>query len=221
MLEKYGFFLVVLGLVIGAYAFFRLVVIAFKTRILWGLGVLLFPPLGILFMLRHKRRSLSPILLFILAGVVLALPYAASYYEQHFMEWGPRERIVDKEQHLTLTGWDKSDYSILKDKPEVVVLQMANPDVTDDTLDYIKGMNQLRELDLNDTKVTDKGLAVLADLPKLTELRLARTSITDEGFQKNLLAKESLLKLDLTGTAVKGKTKRDWKKAKEGREYLD
>ena len=82
-------------------------------------------------------------------------------------------------------------------------------------------MNQLRELDLSDTKVTDEGLAVLAELPHLEELRLARTAITDAGFQKHLSGKTSLRKLDLTGTKVKGKTKREWKKAKEGREYLD
>ncbi len=98
---------------------------------------------------------------------------------------------------------------------------MANPNVTDETLNYLRGMDRLRELDLNDTQVSDAGLAVVAELPRLEQLRLARTNITDAGFQKYLGAKESLLKLDLTGTDVKGKTKRDWKKAKTGREYLD
>jgi hypothetical protein len=51
---------------------------------------------------------------------------------------------------------------------------------------------------------------------------LARTHITDEGFKAHLASKESLLKLDLTGTEIKGKTKRDWKNAKpDQREYVD
>jgi hypothetical protein len=76
-------------------------------------------------------------------------------------------------------------------------------------------------LDLNDTQVTDEGLSVVAGLPRLEELRLARTKISDEGFRKFFSAKESLLKLDLTGTRVKGKSKREWKKAKAGRDYLE
>jgi hypothetical protein len=139
---------------------------------------------------------------------------------------GPREKIVNGEPRIILTGWDRDDYSLddyslLETKPDTVVLLMANANVKDDTLAHLKGMSRLRELDLSDTGVTDAGLTVLADLPRLEELRLARTKISDDGFQKHLAAKESLLKLDLTGTTVKGKTKRDWKKARAGREYLD
>jgi hypothetical protein len=135
--------------------------------------------------------------------------------------FGGREKQVQDELHITLTGVSAADYALLRNKPNVVVLQMANPAVNDETLLYLRGMDRLRELDLNDTKVTDEGLAVLAELPRLEELRLARTAITDAGFHKHLLGMESLNKLDLTGTKVKGKTKREWKKAKEGREYLD
>ncbi len=51
----------------------------------------------------------------------------------------PRE-VVDGQRHLTLTGWDRKDYSILKLKPDVVVLQMANPDVTDQSLESLQEM---------------------------------------------------------------------------------
>jgi hypothetical protein len=98
---------------------------------------------------------------------------------------------------------------------------MANADVDDHTLEHLRGMAHLRELDLNDSQVTDDGLSVLAELPVLEVLRLARTRITDAGFQKHLAAKDSLNRLDLTGTGVKGPTKRAWKKAKAGREYVD
>lgn len=69
---------------------------------------------------------------------------------------------------------------------------MANPDVTDATLELIRGTSKLRELDLNDTPVTDAGLASLEDLPSLTMLHLS--------------GKESLLSFDLRGTKVSSKT---------------
>jgi len=43
-----------------------------------------------------------------------------------------RERLVDGQAHLTLTGWDRDDYSVLQARPQTVVLQMANADVTDE-----------------------------------------------------------------------------------------
>jgi hypothetical protein len=221
MLEEYAFFVLIAGLVLGAVGFLWLVATAFKVHKAWGFGVLLFPPLALVFIPTHFRRSVAPLVVFLLAGALLGAPYAINYYNEKFVTLGPREKIVNGELHITLTGWDRSDYAVLETKPTTVVLQMANPDVTDATLAYLKGMTQLRELDLNDTQVSDAGLAIVAELPRLEQLRLARTKITDASFQKYLGAKESLVQLDLTGTAVKGKTKRDWKKAKPGREYLD
>ena len=99
------------------------------------------------------------------------------------IDLGPREKIVDGQRHITLTGWDRKDYGFLGSKRDVVVLQMANPDVTDQTLEHLKGMNRLKELDLNNTQVTDAGLKVLSDLPALATLRLKNTKVTDQGFQ--------------------------------------
>jgi hypothetical protein len=221
MLEQYAFFILLAGLIIAAIGFFWLVVRAFGVRKLWGFGTLLFPPLGVVFILTHFRKSIAPLVAFLISGVLLGAPYALNYYNEKFGSLGPREKIVNGELHITLTGWDGADYSFLETKRSLVVLQMANPDVTDATLNYLRGMSQLRELDLNGTQVTDEGLLVVADLPRLEELRLARTQITDEGFRKYLSQKELLRKLDLTATQVKGKSKREWKKAKSGRDYLD
>jgi hypothetical protein len=129
--------------------------------------------------------------------------------------------MVDNERHVTLTGWDRSDYDVLNTMRDVSVLQMANPDVTDQTLDLLKEMNQLIELDLNYTKVTDAGLATLRGLPALAILRLKATAVTDEGFRAHLLDKESLLELDLRETQVTSKTLREWKaKNSDKRKYL-
>jgi hypothetical protein len=135
---------------------------------------------------------------------------------------GPRERIVDGEQHITLTGWDRgtADYVVLKSRPEVIVLQMANPDVTDQTLEYLAGARRLRELDLNDTQVTDHGLSALAALPALEILRLKGTKISDEGFRKTLVSKESLRQLDVRNTAVSAKSAKLWREARQGRRIL-
>lgn len=222
MLEAYGLWFLVAGLVLGAIGYLWLVVIAFKQRILWSLGLLIFPPLALFFIARHFRQVRRPLLVILLAAIVFATPYGMSYYAQHFVKLGPHERRVDGEVRITLTGLKDFDYTVLMSRPDTAVLQMANEDVTDRTLEYLKDMTQLHALDLNGAHVTDEGLRILAELPRLRELRLARTKITDEGFKKYLAQKQSLLKLDLTGTAVKGKTKRDWKKANpEQRDYVD
>jgi hypothetical protein len=220
MLEKYSLYVLLLSLALAVVGSLWLLAVAFKERVIWAIALLFVLP-ALVFVVLHWRKARPPVLVLLLAGVLGAAPYGVNYYNKRFPDLGPREKLVNGERHITLTGWDRTDYPLLQYKPDVVVLQMANPDVNDDTLNYVRGMNQLRELDLNDTKVTDEGLAVLAELPRLEDLRLARTAITDEGFQKYLAAKESLRKLDLTGTKVKGKSKRDWKKAKAGREYLD
>jgi hypothetical protein len=213
--------MVLLGLVLAIIAWLWMVVAGFHVRFLWGLALLLLPPLVLIFPLAHWSRGKKPAFVLLLAWVVTAVPYGINWYQEHYASLGPREKMVDGERHITLTGWDGTDYSILRQKPDTVVLQMANPDVNDATLDNLRDMTKLRELDLNGTQVTDEGLKRLAALPGLQELRLARTRITDAGFHEYLAPKESLRKLDLTGTEVKGKTKREWKKAQPGRDYVD
>jgi hypothetical protein len=222
MLERYAFYVIALGALLGVIGFFWLVVRAFRQRVLWGLALILFPPMGLLFIWRHYRAAVGPVCVLLLAAVVTAAPYAVSYYERHFVPLQPYEQVVDGELRITLTGLKDFDYAVLRQKPQTVVLQMANPDVDDRVLENLKGMDRLEELDLNGTQITDEGLAVVAALPNLKTLRIARTKITDEGFRSHLLSKESLVHLDLTGTEVKGKTKREWKKQKpEEREHVD
>jgi hypothetical protein len=220
-MELVGFYLLLAGIALALIGYLWLLISAFRVSWKWGLALLFFPPAAILFILVHFRPAIAPLVLFALAGLLFASPYAINYYFQHHRSFGPRESIVDGERHVTLTGWDQTDYSLIEAYPDIVVLQMANADVTDDTLEHLRGLKHLRELDLSDTKITDRGLKTLAELPQLRELRLARTAITDEGFREFAAAHESLQKVDLTGTPVKGKTKRQWKQARPGREYVD
>src|SRR5262249_38055170 len=112
------------------------------------------------------------------------------------------------------------DYAKLARFQEAAVLQMANPDVTDETLKLLRGFAQLKELDLNDTAITDAGLEELQRCPRLETLRLKNTKITDAGFRAYLLDRDSLKEIDVRETQVKSKTLRDWKMKKEGRKFL-
>jgi hypothetical protein len=68
--------------------------------------------------------------------------------------------------------------------------------------------------------VTDAGLKVLKDLPALRSLRLKNTKITDPGFREFLAGKDSLIQLDLSGTAVSQESAQAWRKDRDGRRVL-
>src|SRR5262249_27724588 len=109
------------------------------------------------------------------------------------VDLGPLETMVNGESPITLTGWQPKDmdYSVLKARPDTVVLQMANEDVTDRTLENLRGLKKLRGLDLSNTQVTDEGLGVLKELPNLEVLFLNRTKVTDAGVRQIVFPIES------------------------------
>jgi Leucine Rich repeat len=220
--EEYLAYVLAAGAVLLLAAWVWLLIAAFRRHPLWGFGCLFVPPLLLVFALCNWRQARGPVGLALFGAVVLVAPFAVNRVQQHFIDYGPRDKVVDGEQHVTLTGWDRppAEYAGLRGRPAVVVLQMANPDVTDDTLDYLDGMTKLRELDLTDTQVTDRGLAKLAGIGTLEDLRLKNTAITDEGFRAHLMPLESLRRLDLTGTKVTGATAREWKAAKPDRRVM-
>jgi Leucine-rich repeat (LRR) protein len=166
------------------------------------------------------KRLRGPALLIVLSMLMTGLPIVINSAVTRLISLGPLESNVAGERHLTLTGWDRQDYSVIANRTDTIVLQMANADVTDETLRYLASLKQLRELDLNNSQITDEGLKQLAELPKLRDLRLARTRITDEGFRQYLIGKESLMNLDLTGTSVSSKTVREWKSFNSERKAL-
>lgn len=219
-MEKLGFILTIAGFTIAAAGYVWLLWRTFRVSEGWGMILFFLPAVVPVYVLIHLRRSWAPALLLLAGAGAVASPHGIRLYQQRFLDLGERQAMVDGEMHVTLTGWNRHDYSILENIPATVVLQMANPDVTDTTLAYLKDMSNLRELDLNDTLVSDAGLKRLAELPKLQQLRLRNTRITDEGFRASIAPLESLRKLDVTGTKVSSKTLRAWKNAKPGREYL-
>jgi hypothetical protein len=223
MYETYGVFALVLGVVLSVIGYCWLFVRAWLID--WRLAFLfVFIPLVIpVFVIVKFRRVWVPALL-LLTGVLLVTgTVGMNLYLAHRVDLGPREKIVDGALHITVTGWDESveDYAVLATKRETIVLQMANPDVTDDTLQYLAEMSQLEELDLNDTQITDAGLATLARLPRLRVLRLRGTKVTDQGFQNHLAGMSSLHEVDARETEIASKSLRQWKNGqKDVRRYL-
>jgi hypothetical protein len=221
--EEYLAYVLAAGALLLLVAWLWLLVVAFRQHILWGLGCLFVTPLLIVFAPLHWPRARRPVALALLGALVMTAPFAINRIRQRFIDYGPRDKMVNGEQHITLTGWDRppSEYAGLRERPNVVVLQMANADVTDETLDCLNGLTKLRELDLNDTKITDAGLPKLAKLGTLETLRLKDTAITDDGFREHLLPLESLKEIDLRGTGVANATVREWKAARPGRRALN
>ncbi|MGC3969393.1 MAG: hypothetical protein QM775_19140 [Pirellulales bacterium] len=202
MLEKYGSIVLLAGIGVAA------------VGLIWYLARLA----------RKGRGSAAvPRLMLLIGLVMIAVPYGLAWLERNVLPLRPYEQMVDGELRVTTTDIKGFDYAkLVEERPEIVVLQMANPDVTDATLVPLAKLAKLRTLDIRDSQVTDAGLATLAAMPALEELYLGRTKITDAGFQQHLLNVERLRQLDFTGTEVKGKTKRDWKARKpEVRNYTD
>jgi hypothetical protein len=220
MTESIDFVLVIAGFLIAASGHVWLLCRVFQVSDLWGAVLFFLPALVPFYALAALRRCWAPLLVMLLGVGLVAAPTGIRLYQNRYIDLGERVKDVNGEQHVTLTGWDKKDYSVLARLPETVVLQMANPDVTDETLHHLKGMTKLRELDLNDTEISDEGLKLLAQLSALEQLRLKGTSVTDAGFRQSLMPLQSLTFVEWTGTAIHADTLKAWKAAKPGRRTI-
>lgn len=210
-MEQYALYFYIAGVAIVLLGLIWLLVVACRVKFLWGLGLFLFPPLLLIFVPKHFRVSWRPAAVIILGCVLAATPFVTVKLFPEKIDLGPLVTNVNGETHITLTGWDRKDYSVLKQYPQVSVLQMANADVTDSTLEHLRGMNNLYKLDLGKSQVTDAGLKALKDLPKLRELFLNDTKITDAGL-KELAAIPTLERLNVRGTAITDEAIKEWRK---------
>jgi hypothetical protein len=213
-----GLFLLVIGLL-------WLVVQAWRSSgVVPAALLLLTTPLGpLIYGLIHFQKSLKPLVL-VLSGLLIgAAPFAYSHGLELLLGLGERERIVAGERHLVLTGWDRPDYSILTSRTDVVVLEIGNPNVDDQTLKLLLPLTKLRELTLNDSVISDEGLKLLRQLPALESLRVARTKITKEGVGDFLADPPAKLKeLDVSGNSIPASALRKWKNQEpEIRRYVN
>lgn len=169
-------------------------------------------------LVRRRWSGMRWAALLVLVGVAcIATPFI--YTRTQIVDLGPQIRLVQGEKHITLTGWDQESYASLEAHPETIVLQMANQDVTDQTLTHLRGMANLRELDLNDSQVSDDGLAELSKLTALKRLRLRGTRITDRGMGY-LSRLPELKQLDLRQTLISDDAVEQWEAAGEGRRAI-
>lgn len=180
----------------------------------------LFTLVGLIWLLRclfggNLRKAIVPLGVLLVGAALLVGPAIVSH--NMAVDLGARETLVGNERHITLTGWDGESYEFLAAKPDTVVLHMGNPDVTDSTLQFLSGMSELRELDLNDSIVSDTGLIEIARLPALKTLRLRATNVTDGGFREHLAKMASLRQVDVRATSVSTEAVEKWKSAEDGR----
>lgn len=222
--EQYLVFVVLAGLVLVLVAHFWCIVRAFRDAWYWGLFSLVVPPLA-LFWSVHSPQSRAPhrapLALMVLGAILIVGSITWNAYQAHAVTFAEREKIVDGQLHITLTGWNKDDYSLLSRKRDVYLLQMANEDVTNDTLWLLVGFPKLEVLDIADANIDDAGLEILATLPRLRVLYLSRTNVSDEGFTRSLADKPQLMEVTATGTKIRSKTLRDWKKANPERKFVN
>jgi hypothetical protein len=216
MWENLGPYFLGAGAALVLVGFGMLVAAAFRYHLAWGLATLLVLP-ALFFVVRHFRKALGSVSVMLLGVAVAVTPFVINKLQLFPTQDKPIENTVEGEPTLTVTGLKDFDYATLRDKPYLEVLQMANEDVTDQTLDHLKGLKRLRKLDLSNTQVTDDGLAVLKELPGLEVLYLNGTRVTDDGVRRNIFPIETLKELSLLRTKVTKKTRDEWRAAKEGR----
>ncbi len=210
-------FILYAGIVLLVIGGLWLLVTAYRRSMKRGLAVTLIPILAPWHVANAWPATRGPLVL-LMAGITAAV-FPPAYTRLRPIDLGERVKLVEGEKHVTLTGWDKTDYSALAQHPDCVVLQMANGDVTDDTLKFVAPLAQLRELDLDGTGVTDAGLKSLAGLVKLERLRIARTKVTDAGFRGSVAPLPALKQLWCPETAISRESLNAWKAAGDGRRF--
>jgi len=223
--EQVGVALLLAGMVILFGGLLGLIGLAGRSRgVLFAAFLLLVSPVGPLaYGLIHFHKAKRPLAMVLLGLILGAVPFAWNHLQDSLLGLGERDRIISGERHLVLTGWDRSDYAIFAARTDVVVLELANSDVSDATLELLRPLTRLRELTLNDSTVTDAGLATLKEFSSLESLRVARTKITKDGIVEFLQDPPANLKeIDVSGNSIPASALRKWKNEDpENRRYVN
>ena len=225
MYEVFGVGVIFLGAILLLIGILWLIRNAWRTRKWLGVLTFLTAPIGpLIFGLACFTQNKKALILVLIGLVVVAVPFAADRGYEFVFGLGERARVINGERYLTHTGWDRNDYgSVLSRYNDVAVLEMGNPDVTDETLKLLVDLPQLKELTLTDTPIADAGLATLAKLPALESLRLQRTKITKEGVTTLLTdPPPKLIEIDVSGNSIPASALRKWKNVdSEHRKYVN
>lgn len=125
---------------------------------------------------------------------------------------GGRVTATGSNLEVTLTDWKGTadDYALLKGLKNVTVLNMANPDVTNATLENVAALTTLEDLDVHNTKIDDDGIKHLTGLKHLKKLNLKKTAVTAPGLEP-LKALPALEFVDVRDTKVPAEEVKLWK----------
>lgn len=225
MSEVVGVYLLLSGVAVLLLGLCWLILQSYRKHGWWMATLLLLTsPVGpMLFGLINFRRAKVPLILILLGLTIGAMPFAYSHGFELIFGLGERDRMVAGERFLTLTGWDRPNYSLLASRTDTVVLELGNADVNDETLELLLPMTQLKELTLSDSLVTDAAFTVFKKLPSLEKLRLQRTKISKKGLAEFLDAPPGMLKeIDVSGNSIPASALRKWKNQdSENRRYVN
>ena len=141
-METRAFYLQIGGVAVAALGWLWLIVLAFRQRRAWGWGSLLVPPVGLAFAGRHPRKGSAPLIVLALgllaaaapAVYILCVPLDLAERVETGRRPSPRHPDRLGPQGLLPAGL----------MPDVSVLQMANPDVTDEVLEKLRDMKALQ-----------------------------------------------------------------------------
>lgn len=219
-LELIGSIAVIVGLLLVFAGYIWLMVRGWKTHWLWGLGLLV-PPVALLFLFFQFRRAIAPVGVICLGLVIGVTLPVLTLLGVLAPDLGPYQTTDEKGNVIIiLTGWDRTDYSVLKQSPKAIKVVMSNADVTDATLAYIKHMDGLEVLELDNANITDEGLATIGTFKNLKTLKLRNNKqISDAAFREHIVPLPALRIIDVVGTPVTLETQQAWKKAGKGRRF--
>lgn len=102
MIEQYGLYFGLAGVVLLTIGWLWMVVRAFRHRLGWRLFVLLRPPAAPFYGLRRLPFVRGPMIVLALGAMVTAAPLVYSCVVP--VDLGPYDTIVAGERHLTLSG---------------------------------------------------------------------------------------------------------------------
>jgi hypothetical protein len=131
-----------------------------------------------------------------LAVAVLVLAALCAEASRAGRDESPRQQVLDRLDALQRLGGVVS-----RQGDPIVELSLSGRPVTDDVVEQVATLAEIRSLTLIDTRVTDAGIRAIARLPRLQSLVLDGVLMTDEGLSA-LASLEDLQWLKLSDTRV-------------------
>jgi internalin A len=127
---------------------------------------------------------------------LLVLAVLGGYVSWSGRDRSPAQQVRGKLETLGTVETDPSE-----EGEPIVQLSLEGPRITDEIMELVGTLTELRSLRLQDTRVTDVGVRAIAHLRRLKALDLDGVLITDEGLLA-LASLENLQSLSLRDTRV-------------------